>query len=397
MSRKIEDGRNTGKVPNSQGRCANIAAFFRSRLRTLLLWNGGLLLAAAVLRLSPDLAWPVAELLYALLLNLAAQAAWLAFEALARTRLRKQLQADDFDYAHLSAVELSDQDLLVAELQDFKKRLGRKTQAEHTKLQAYEDYIVAWVHELKTPLTALRLGMEQSAQTATAEKRQEAEALLGELGTMEQLVQQALFYARSESFALDYQARPLQLPALIKKLLAANARRCIRHKLRPCFGAGFAAAEAKPAEWTVLSDPVWLQFMLQQILANSLKYAPIGSRLMVNLERSQSSIILHLTDQGPGVPPEELDAIFYRGFAGQKRDKPGRINASTTITNTDTVSTGAAASLAASTGMGLYLVKNLADKLGHRVWANAATEPPGLRINISFADPPAFPSNLTKM
>ena len=171
------------------------------------------------------------------------------------------------------------------------------------------------------------------------------------------LLEQALFYARSQSFSADYLVKSVKLPVLVRQLLARNAHQCILRQLQPHFGPGFRQAEEEPERWLIISDPVWLGFILQQVLANSLNYAPSGSELIFDLASDNGRVQLFIDDQGKGVPPEELLRIFDRGFTGQGRDRSGV--------------------KAASTGIGLYLVKRLATLLGHEVWAETPPSQPG--------------------
>lgn len=349
-----------------------VAAFLRSRLHTLLLWNAGIAAGAAVLVLSPAVSWKSEEALYALFLNLGIQLVWLTIEAARRGRLSQALRADGPEAEALAGP--SDEDLLLGEIGAFKRRLDERLRAEREEIEAYGDYLVGFTHELKTPLTSLRLGLEAAREDS---EQFDPSGLLDETERMGGLVEQALFYARSQSFSSDYVAQSVHLPGIVNGLLSRNARAFILGRLHPEFGAGFRAAEANPPAWRVTSDPVWLGFMLQQLLSNALKYAPPDSRLFIDLQRTGGRILLSLQDQGPGASPEDLPRVFERGFTGQRRERRG--------------------AKASSTGMGLYLVSRLAAMLGHEVGAENVTPPErpldsplGFRVSIIFADDAAL-------
>ncbi|WP_297076499.1 ATP-binding protein, partial [uncultured Enterococcus sp.] len=106
----------------------------------------------------------------------------------------------------------------------------------------------------------------------------------------------------------------------------------------------------------VLTDPKWVAFIYRQILANAIKYTDESGSVMTRIEKQEKGVCLHIVDTGIGIPPEDLKRIFDKGFTGSN----GR-NAQVH-----------------STGLGLYLAKNLAQKLGidltvSSVWKEGTT------------------------
>ena len=94
----------------------------------------------------------------------------------------------------------------------------------------------------------------------------------------------------------------------------------------------------------VLSDEKWLYFIFEQLLSNSLKYSSLGDNISIYCKRTKNYLQLRVEDTGCGIKKEDLNRIFNKGFTGNN----GRNNSK-------------------STGLGLYLVKELCDKLGHKI------------------------------
>jgi signal transduction histidine kinase len=146
-----------------------------------------------------------------------------------------------------------------------------------------------------------------------------------ELGRVDRFVEQALFYARSKSVEKDYVIKQISLKQLIGELLKKNASLLIAKKIKVELN----------ADGEVHSDSKWLMFILQQLLDNSIKYRA------KTISFSFAGQTLTVKDDGVGIPAQDLPSIFERGFTGEN----GRI-------------------VARSTGMGLYLCRELCSKLG---------------------------------
>ena len=167
-----------------------------------------------------------------------------------------------------------------------------------------------------------------------------ADAMDAELGRIEGYVEQALYYARSTTLDRDFQVREVVLADVVRAALRRNARTLIDARVTPELG---------ELGLTVSADPKWVEFMLGQLMGNAAKYrredAEAG-RLRVWASRRQTGMdawetLLFVEDDGVGIPPEDLGRVFDRGFTGANGRRYAR-----------------------STGMGLYLVRELAGKMG---------------------------------
>lgn len=226
-------------------------------------------------------------------------------------------------------------------------RIRREAEAEVAarRAAAREDveFLAAWVHELKTPVTALRLMAESG--------RLEAAEVLAELDRIEERLRKALGYARSSDFAADSRLAPLSLEAAVSAVLA---------RLRRLFLGRGLSLELEGPFPEVSSDAKWLDFVLEQLLSNAAKYSPRGGRVRVRAEEGLEGANLLVEDEGPGIDPADLERVFSRGFTGRNgRADPG------------------------STGLGLYLSRRLCERLGLGL-SLEPREGGGLRARLFF-------------
>lgn len=208
----------------------------------------------------------------------------------------------------------------------------------------YRAYIEQWVHEVKTPITALKLLCENNRSPFSRD-------VLAELENINRYTEQALYYARSEHTEKDYSIREMNLADVVHGAIADN-----KYLLRQCD----MAITVDDLEPVVYADDKWVRFILNQIISNAVKYrAPQHPALRIFTERSGDQVLLSVADNGIGIPESDLPRIFEKGFTGQN----GR-------------------TIHSSTGIGLYLCKRLCDKLGIGLAASSSDK--GTTITLSF-------------
>ena len=190
----------------------------------------------------------------------------------------------------------------------------------------YREYIETWIHEVKTPIAAARLCLENHPGPL-------ADSVEDALFQIEGYVEQALFYARSGAVDRDYAVRSMPLSQAVSAAL--------RRYARPLIEAGFRV-ELEALDAVVCSDGKWVEFILGQLISNSLKYRSAAPRLTFSQAVKRDGVVLSLQDNGPGIPPEDLPRVFDKGFTGA---------------NGRQLSTR-------STGLGLYLCRKLCARLG---------------------------------
>ncbi len=209
--------------------------------------------------------------------------------------------------------------------------------------EEYREYIELWVHEVKTPISSSRLITLNNKSEAT-------KSISEELDRIEAYVEQVLYYSRSNTVEKDYIIKETNLQKVCYDVLKKNSRQFIHNRI---------SVTAEGLDLTVYSDEKWLQFILNQILTNSVKYADKPeSYVRISAKESENSVILSIADNGAGIPAVELPRIFDKGFTGTN----GRGNKR-------------------STGIGLYICKKLCLKLGLGISAESV-QGEGTTINI---------------
>lgn len=194
------------------------------------------------------------------------------------------------------------------------------TELEH-KYQDYEEYIETFVHEVKTPLAALSLYSDNKKNSELKE----------EIKKMDNLVEQVLYYARSENTEKDYFVKKRKLSEIIHQVLMQNKDYLLKNQIR---------VETKNLDLSVATDEKWVVFIINQIINNSCKYMnKEEKKIMINGKTEKNKIILEITDNGCGIKESDLPRVFEKGFTGSNRKKEH------------------------STGMGLFLCKKLCNKL----------------------------------
>lgn len=217
--------------------------------------------------------------------------------------------------------------------QELLRKVGSSAIEEIHKIEdeqkEYEDYIEQWIHEVKTPITSIHLMLENRISENPGLKRD----LNVELSRLENDVELALYYARSEQIYRDYLIQKLNVRKVLLKVVNKNRTVIMNSSVAidlDCDEALYAYGDEK-----------WLVFMLTQVLLNAIKYkAEADAKVVMRAKRDNKKIVLNIIDNGKGINKEELPRIFDKGFTGSN----GRDNEK-------------------STGMGLYLVHKLCEKL----------------------------------
>ena len=225
-----------------------------------------------------------------------------------------------------------------------KSMLERISEVERERGE-YRAYIEQWVHEVKTPITALKLLCENNRSPFSRD-------VLVELENINRCAEQALYYARSEHTEKDYSIREMNLADVVHGAIADN-----KYLLRQCD----MTITVDNLELVDYADDKWVRFILNQIISNAVKYhSPQQPTLHIFAERLGDQVLLSIADNGIGIPESDLPRIFEKGFTGQN----GR-------------------TIRSSTGIGLYLCKRLGDKLGIGLSASSAGSG-GTTITLSF-------------
>lgn len=201
------------------------------------------------------------------------------------------------------------------------------------KQKDYKEYIESWVHEIKIPITSAKLLCENNKTVITNKIDEDIEEV-------NNYVEQALFYARMDQVSNDFMIREISLNEVIKNVLARNKKIMIQNNMK---------VELKDVNIKCYTDEKWLEFILNQIITNSIKYRNDNNAVVkITGIQNKENIILKIKDNGIGIKKSEIDRIFDKGFTGTN----GRNQTK-------------------STGVGLYLCKRLCEGIGMEIDANS--------------------------
>lgn len=222
-----------------------------------------------------------------------------------------------------------------------------------------KEYLELWVHEIKLPIASLRLILEHEP------KKQES---VLQLDRLDSYVNQILYFARSEHVEKDYQISECSLAKIVKNVALKNQDIILNSQIK---------FQVENLDKIVETDPKWLEFILDQLLANCIKYRKIKHpEIRIYTEEKDKFLALHVYDNGIGIPLSDQSRIFQKTFTGQN----GRILEQ----DQEKAKLLAETKYLKSTGMGLYIVKKLIKKLGHQI-SVSSTENEYTDIVIYFA------------
>jgi signal transduction histidine kinase len=266
----------------------------------------------------------------------------------------------------------------------YREILHRSNQAVIEKIAGiqqerkdYQEFVESWIHEVKAPMTDIRLMCsnlgdrnvicenetvshivnddENGRQVNIVDKNNSVNIkeiyrkLLAKLSQVENYVDMALYYARSDSVYQDYLIAPVPLQETVTEILQQNKQYFMDHQVAADFH-----FPSEPDPLIVPCDRKWLGFILNQIFLNAVKYRK-DSGVTINISAGvlPQGIDLHIEDKGIGIPAHELPRIFVKGFTGSN----GRTNQALGATK--------------STGIGLYLCQKLCAKMGITITATS--------------------------
>ena len=216
---------------------------------------------------------------------------------------------------------------------------ARLAMENENRLRDMTDYYTFWAHQIKTPIAAMGLLLQERPDSAPLEV---------ELLKIEQYVEMVLSYLRLDSASTDYVLHDCDLDEILRGTVRKLAKMFILKKITLDF---------RETGKTVLTDGKWLGFVVEQVLSNALKYTPEGGTIRVYGDGDTVVI----ADDGIGIRPEDLPRVFEKGFTGYN----GRTERK-------------------STGIGLYLCKTVMERLCHGI---TVTSRPGqgtlVRLDLS--------------
>lgn len=252
---------------------------------------------------------------------------------------------------------LGQETVIYAELSDFENRevaehdvrvLNGELNEKFRENCDLQDYVAKWSHEVKIPLSAALLMNEKMAD---AEERQ---AMKEQLERIRQQLNSMLLGCRLQSAVFDLRIRKTSLEECIRTSIRNNQFFLIQKRF---------SLDIRTGAEMVYTDRAWLVYILDQLISNAVKYAKDKPKLCIWTEKRKDALVLFVEDNGEGIRREDIRRIFDKGFTGGNRHN-GKYK---------------------STGMGLYLVSRIADKLG--IMVTVESEPQEYtRFQIRFSE-----------
>lgn len=236
--------------------------------------------------------------------------------------------------------------ILKSTLEQIDKSMLENVNKYKYMTEDYKEYIELWIHEIKIPIAASKMVIENNKNIIT-------KSIDEELDKVENYVEQALFYARSNTVEKDYYIKKVELQEIVNESIKKNKSSLIQEKI---------SINIHDLNMEVNTDNKWVVFILNQIIQNSIKYKKKEKSVIeIYAKQGKENVILSVKDNGIGIKKGEITRVFKKGFTGTN----GRL------------------SNKKSTGIGLYLCKKLCDKLGMAIELNSVQNE-GTEVKLVF-------------
>lgn len=257
-----------------------------------------------------------------------------------RRRVLKRLIAD-YDLIG----ELSGEELFGGEYGELVRMLYDKIKQRETesaqKLSELTDSYTLWTHQIKTPIAAMRLSLQNEDTELSC-------SLTNQLLKIEEYTDMALCIIRLDGVS-DYMIKRQEIDPVIKQAVRRFSAQFIQKRIR---------LELSPSNIIAVTDEKWLMFVIGQIISNSLKYTYEGGIIKIYSDKNR----LYIEDSGIGIDPADLPLIFERGYTGENGRSDKR-----------------------ASGIGLYLCRRICQNLGHEITAYSE-KGKGTRVCVAFSD-----------
>lgn len=324
--------------------------YLRDHIYSILIVFFGMTFVELVLYLDPRVHFNIGTLVYTWILAMIFLIANLIVSYNHKKNWYQQLESYQEDLSkELFGARNNEQKFIQEKINNISLEYRNELTELYQNQKDQREYTESWVHDIKVPLAALKLSQDDEL---------DPRLIAEELDQIDYLVDQALYFARLNNFSNDYLIQEQDLNDIVKSCIRTNKRLFISKRI----GISLDVTDKK-----VLTDEKWLSFIINQIVSNSLKYTDQGGKIDIFTTTTDSNIELHIKDNGIGISNQDISRIFNKGFTGSNGRKSG----------------------SKSTGMGLYLVKKMSDKLGHTITVQSKPDQ-GTETIITFLDLPYY-------
>lgn len=237
--------------------------------------------------------------------------------------------------------------ILYHSLYEIDKSMYEEIETYKNSINDFKEYIEMWIHEVKLPIASSTLMLHNNKPDSNKKIKEQ-------INRIENYVEQVLYFVRSENLEKDYLIRTYNLEEIVNKVIRKNKESLLLKRI---------AIEIDDIDKIILSDGKWLEFIINQIVSNSIKYSKkSNSKIKFNSKTMDDFIILQIEDNGIGINEKDINKVFNKSFTGEN----GR-------------------NISSSTGMGLYLVNKLCTRLGHKITIESEVDK-FTKVSIYFKD-----------
>lgn len=255
-------------------------------------------------------------------------------------KLKKSITLSEFTFDNTLNLIERDYQELIRSLDEDRKNLVCSKDAAYSDMI---EYYTIWVHQIKTPISAMRLLLQSEPSEIKSE-------LVEQLFRIEQYVEMVLQYLRMQNMSNDLVIKRYSLDELVKQAIRKYSKIFIRKKIKLVY---------EQLNYQVLTDEKWLTFVIEQLLSNALKYTNKGF-ISIYMDNDLPDTLV-IEDSGIGIDAGDLPRVFEKGYTGFS----GRLDQK-------------------STGIGLYLCRSILDKLSHTIKIESETGK-GTKVKIGLA------------
>lgn len=222
-----------------------------------------------------------------------------------------------------------EQKILIESLYEINKSMIENINEYQKNINEFKEFVEAWIHEVKIPISSMVLKCHNN-------KDKYDKNFLSLIRKLDSSIDEVLYYVRSEDTEKDFSITEVNLKDSVKNVIIKNKDDLLDNNI---------TFESNINNIKVFSDKKWIEFIINQIINNSIKYKKDkDSIIKISSYDTKESTILEIYDNGIGIPSKDIGRVFDKTFTGSNgRDK------------------------VKSTGMGLYIVKKLCNKLGHDI------------------------------
>lgn len=224
--------------------------------------------------------------------------------------------------------EFTEAKIMMDALYDIGLETGNEINRLQDSVRDFKEYVEMWIHEIKLPLASLMLMNYNKNTEPDRQKKQ--------LDILENYLDQILYYVRSGVSDKDYLLKKVCLEDMVNNVIMKNKELLIGNRIQ---------IVKENLDKTVITDAKWMEFIIGQILNNSIKYVEKEPVIKFLTQTAEDRTVLIIEDNGIGIGINDLPRVFEKSFTGENGRK-GRN----------------------STGMGLYLCSQLCNKLGHSIY-----------------------------